>query len=239
MRVHYIKVEQADKGQKAPRATLGGAPLVPAGEKWPECRLCKAPMIFFFQFDLPKTFDLPLKSGSHLLVFMCPVHNDVPTQLVESNEEQLPEEYWTKSFGHYWLMLHKPSKDERPMAVDKHIAARALQFDQSEEQIDWDGRMERGSTGFKVGGVPEWTGDMQYTRCACGAEMVFVCQVPPNFGFPKRKSAPVQPASITDENYNLFLGRPTFIFACKEQCTPYSLYAVTQDHLGDGLAESA
>jgi hypothetical protein len=239
MRVHYIKVESAEHAGKTPRATIGGQPILPDDQPWPTCRLCKAEMIFFFQFDLQKNFDLPLKSLSHLLVFMCPIHNDIPTQLVEGNEQQLPEEYWRKSFGHYALLLNKPGAKETARQTDEHIAKRVVTFSEAEEDVDWDGHMERGTAGFKVGGVPHWHYEAEYTRCACGAEMIFLCQLPAGFSFPTRKSAPEQPDTAASKAYQLFLGRPTYIFACKVQCTAYSLYAVTQDTAADRLAEPA
>lgn len=237
MRVHYISTRPIPKKQVAQRSTIGGSPILPAEHKWPHCRLCKERMLFFFQFDVQKIFDLPLKSLSHFAVFMCPVHNDVPTQLVESDQDQLPEQYWDKTFGHYFMMLFKPGKPEDTLELDPVLVPKVMSFEPSEEEIDWDGKMERGTPGFKVGGVPDWVGNSQYTRCACGAEMVFVCQLPPHFSFATQETAQA-PSVVPDDKCTLFLGRPTFFFACKEQCSPYALYAVGQD-LAEELAESA
>lgn len=194
-------------------------------------------MIFFFQFDLPKAFELPLRSGSHLLVFMCPVHNDLPAVEVDNAEQTLPDQYWQKTFGHYALMLNDPRLEEAFCPVDKIIAERALRFERAEEEIDWDGRIERGSAGFKVGGVPRFIDENHIPACACGGEMIFVCQLPAKYGFAKKPRAPVQPQAVSPDEYNLFLGRATCIFACKNQCSPYALYAVSQS--ADELAETA
>lgn len=236
MRVHYINIEQPDKEQKTSRATIAGKPILSVGQEWPLCRLCKAQMILFFQLDLLKAFELPLRSESHLLVFMCPVHNDVPTEMID-NERSLPAEYWQKSFGHYTLILNDPRDKEKTWPAEKMIAERTLSFERAEEQIAWDGRVECGSPGFKIGGVPSWTDELVHPICACGGEMVFVCQLPRDFGFPKKPRAPVQPAAVADDQYHLFLGRATCVFACKDQCSPYALYAVSQSR--DELAESA
>src|SRR5262249_13960739 len=104
--------------------------------------------------------------------------------------------------------------------------------------IDWDGQVERGSRGFKVGGVPVMGLSSAPMRCACAAEMIFLCQLPESYGFDRRKAAPVQPDAVASERYNLFLGHSTYIFACKEQCTASSLYAVSQE-TAESLAESA
>ncbi|HEY9792596.1 MAG TPA: hypothetical protein V6D22_19500 [Candidatus Obscuribacterales bacterium] len=196
-------------------------------------------MIFFFQFDLLKRFDLPLKANSHLLVFMCPVHNDVPTQLLEPSEHELPENYWEKTSGHYCLCLYKPTSKEKRQPADSHIAEKIFDFSESEEIIDWDGRVERGSTGFKVGGVPTNGLSPRPLECACGAEMIFLCQVPEAYGFDRRKNAPVQtPDAVPGGQYNLFLGHPTYIYACKEQCTRHSVYALSEEP-AEAVADSA
>jgi hypothetical protein len=196
-------------------------------------------MIFFMQLDLQRNFDLPLKRDSHLLLFMCPTHNDVPTQLSGNNDtDLLPERYWEKTFGHYYMILNKPPKEERKLPSDGIIATQRLSFERAEEDIDWDGVMERGSDGFKVGGVPKWLHAPEQFRCACGSDMVFVLQLPANFGFPKTKKAPVQPDAVTPDKYCIFLGYPSFIFACKDQCTPYAVHAISQDP-SDILAEIA
>lgn len=228
MRVHYIKIEKPLKPEQESRASIGGKPVLAAGQKWPQCRLCKEHMIHFFQFDLNKEFDLPLKSKSHLLVFMCPVHNDIPLQLLEEEDVRLPENYWQKDYGHYSLLLNRPG-DETTLDCDSHVKPHALSFREEEEKIAWDGKFARGSTGFKVGGIANWELDPSLHRCSCGAEMIFVCQIPAGLEFKRYDAAPVQPDTIERSSYNLFLGKSTYIFACKEQCTPHSLYAVSQD----------
>jgi hypothetical protein len=237
MRVHYINVEQPDKAEKQPRATIGGSPILTADQEWPHCRLCKSPMVFYFQLDLLKAFELPLRSRSHMLVFMCPVHNDLPTEMVDNTDKHLPDQYWQKTFGHYAFILNGPKSDEKCCPREKVIVEKALSFVSEEEDVAWDGRIEHGTPGFKIGGVPRFRGEQANLECCCGGEMIFVCQVPAKFGFAKQSKAPVQPAAVATDEYNLFLGKETSIFACKNQCSPYALYAVTQSQ--DELAESA
>lgn len=199
------------------------------GQKWPECGLCKSKMIFFFQLDIEQNLDLPLKDNSHLLVFMCPLHNDAPSSLIERDEPRLPEKYWQKDFGHYLMLLNMPDKKEVRGDAEPRVVACQLRYVQDEEEIHWDGRTERGGSGFKLGGVPAWIGEPEFPECACGADMVFVAQVPEHFLFPKATGAPIQPDPHRDDAYALFAGRAIYIFACRDQCTPYSVYAVTQD----------
>lgn len=238
MRVHYIKPEPKEPLSPTARATLAGAPILDKGQKWPECRLCKAQMIFFFQLDIEKKSDLPLKSGSHLLVFMCPTHNDSPADLLEPGETDLPENYWDRGYGHYKLILNKSPKNEVKLTQDKLLSPVAVKFTSNDEEIDWDGKTERGTAGFKLGGVPNWEQEAQAPRCSCSSDMVFFCQVPARFPFPKRKNTPVQPDAVSPDTYSLFNGKSVYLFACTDQCTPYSVYAITQD-ITDDQAQSA
>jgi hypothetical protein len=229
MRVHYIKLEPKTPISAATRVSVGGSPIMAQGQEWPACRLCKTPMIFFFQFDIGKEADLPLKPGSHVLVFMCPIHNDIPSPLIDPGEKDLPAEYWNQDFGHYRLIMNKSPKNEVKLQKESYLKAVSLKFTGDEEPVEWDGRKERGSDGFKLGGVPLWQDEPEFPRCSCGADMVFFCQIPPRFGFPKAPQAPVQPDAISADTYTLFMGRATYLFACKDQCTPFSLYAVSQE----------
>jgi hypothetical protein len=229
MRVHYINVQRTTDGDQAGRNSTGGRPILTGNQPWPVCRLCKSRMILFFQLDIEKKHDLALKPGSHLLVFMCPIHNDAPMELLTADESLLPEEYWKKDFGHYKLLLNKNPKDEHIFECDEHIRPGKLVFNEAEEEIDWDGRVERGTPGFKIGGVPSWELLPQLHKCSCGAEMIFVAQVPQFFNFIRQENAPVQPDTHDPAAYNLFMGKHAYIFACKEQCTPESLYVVSQE----------
>lgn len=198
-------------------------------QSWPHCSICKKKMLFFFQLDIDKESDLPLKPGSHLLVFMCPAHNDMPSRLLEPGERTLPAQYWQRDFGHYKLILNKSPKNEAKLEAEETLKPLAVRYISHEEDMEWDGIIERGTRGFKLGGVPSWEGEPVAPICSCGAEMVFACQVPPKFVFPKVAGSPGQPDPISPDGYGLFMGRSTYIFACKDQCTPYSVYAVTQD----------
>lgn len=200
-----------------------------SGQNWPHCRLCKAQMVFFFQMDISKECDIPLKPESHLLVFMCPTHNDVPSTMLEPGDNRLPPDYFNQDFGHYRLILNKPSNREVKLDNEPRLLATALKHISGDEQIDWDGKVERGTSGFKLGGVPLWCAEPEFPACACGADMTFICQVPPQFEFPKASDAPAQPDAVSPLAYSLFLGRSIFLFACRNQCTPFSLYAIAQE----------
>lgn len=230
MRVHQIKAQRETSKKAVHRDSIGGYPVLAQDQEWPICGLCHTKMVCFFQLDLQKKFDLPLKSGSHLTVFMCPVHNDAPSDNI-TEHGRLPEEYWLKTYGHYRITLNHPrlKEAERPPEPDPYLVHHHLEFVQLEEEIDWDGVVERGIVCFKVGGVPSWRETPEYNLCACGAEMVFVCEIPAAFPFLKTDSAPVQPDGLSRSAYHLFLGLETYIFVCKDICTPHSLWAVSHE----------
>jgi hypothetical protein len=194
-------------------------------------------MVFYFQLDFLKAFELPLRSNSHMLVFMCPLHNDMPTEMIDNTDGRLPDQYWQKTFGHYALILNQPNSQEKSCPKEQMIVEKSLSFESEEEDVAWDGHNEHGTPGFKIGGVPSWRGEQIDLECCCRGEMIFVCQVPAKFGFEKTSKAPTQPAAVATNQYTLFLGKDTSIFACKNQCSPFSLYAVTDSH--DELPESA
>ena len=235
MRVHYIKVEELPKDKALGRSTVGGAPILAANQPWPQCRLCKEQMILFFQFDLKEGFDLPLKTGSHLLVFMCPVHNDEPTDISGELDRKLPDDYWQKDYGHYAVILNRPLKDEQTLAPEERIVPRVIKFGKTlEEEIRWDGRVEVGTEGFKIGGVPAWLETPVSYDCFCGAEMILLCQVPEGFEFPRAKSAPIQKETPSRDSYLLMSGKQLYILTCKDQCSPRSLYVVAQQSAIEG-----
>jgi hypothetical protein len=82
--------------------------------------------------------------------------------------------------------------------------------------------------GFKVGGQPIWRQWPDILRCACGAPMDFVCQVPEDYPFPRDAGAPEQPDSPSDETYVLFLGNAAYLFACRARCSPFAVWVTTQ-----------
>ena len=98
-------------------------------------------MVLFFQFDLPKRFGLPFRPGSHLSVFMCPVHNWAPD--VPSRGGRLPARYWKRRDGpfefqgvQFWqAILHPPGVAERVHALEPHLVHQSLSFHRRTERL--------------------------------------------------------------------------------------------------------
>nr|WP_157233909.1 hypothetical protein [Kibdelosporangium phytohabitans] len=175
-------------------------------------------MVLFFQFDIPA--DIPVFGGNHLLAFQCRHHDDVP--FVESGP-QLPDAFWDGPTnpgypGPFWrLMLHRD--ETGPVGdTEKTFSARVL-------------TLSAGSDGsadgdywplFKVGGEPDWVQSPESPRCPCGADMVFVCQVPESYGF----SDEHEPYA---DDYMIFLGNAVYVLACPVRCHPAAVWPVPQN----------
>ncbi|GAB2588017.1 hypothetical protein Aab01nite_49340 [Paractinoplanes abujensis] len=194
------------------RNTIGGWPLLAADEPWPAC-FCGKPMVFFFQLDVPQ-FD-----GDHLLVFQCPVHDDAAF-----GPSQLPARYWDEAVdpyeGPFWRLLFR-SSGTAARAPDPYVEPHRLALQPAKEKVDEHGR---GRPGFKLGGVPSWAQSPEHYRCACGTDMVFLGQVPENFGFDMWPMRDKQ-----GDQMQLFLGNELYILACPARCHPEAAWPVLQN----------
>jgi hypothetical protein len=200
------------------RNTIGGWPLLAAGETWPAC-FCGKPMVFFFQVDLPNF------GGDHLLVFQCPEHDDVTTA-----PNPLPERYWdevTDEYdGPYWRFLLRPAGGTPAGEADPHVEPHRLAVHPAEEEVSEHGR---GRQGFKLGGVPSWAQYPEMYTCSCGTDMVFVCQVPENFGFDMWPMRDKDAHGTSDNQALLFLGNEVYIQACPARCHPEAAWPAIQN----------
>lgn len=222
--MHLINVTDTTADASC-RNTIGGSPFIPRAESVPQCRICNAQMVLFFQFDIRSEFGIPFKEGSHLLVFMCPTHNKPPGLPSIYNDSPLPDSYWDADDGHYALLLYPPIELENNGQQDDHIASFALSFTSAQEETQNFGEFDIGSFDFKVGGVPGWMNYRIDKRCTCGGTMSFICQTPDGFGFKKTPTAPEQPDSFSSTEYCLFLGNQVYILGCNRQCDPRALIA--------------
>ena len=204
------------------RNTVGGRPILAAGQSWPACD-CGERMVFFFQVDVPA--DIPVFGGDHLLVFQCPKHNDA---CFPPLDPRLPEQFWDRPPGdqlRFWrILLHRGSVPATE--PDTYLEPRPLILRQAEERID---RLGRGRAGFKLGGVPAWAQDPEHYTCQCGADLAQVCQIPEDFGFDKRPDQPSQPDTFNSRQYGLFLGNEVYIVACPEHCHPAAAWPILQN----------
>lgn len=222
--MHLVTVT-ATCADESCRNTAGGSPFMPSGQSVPKCRICDAEMVLFFQLDIRAEFGLPFKQGSHLLVFMCPTHNEPPGLASIYDNSPLPPSYWDADDGHFSLLLFPPEALESNGRLDGYIEPYSLAFEPAEEKIQNFGDFDVGSYNFKVGGVPGWMNYRIAKRCTCGGEMSFICQTPDGFGFKQTPGAPEQPDSFSAIEYCLFLGNQVYILGCNRQCDPRAVIA--------------
>ncbi|MEV5318321.1 hypothetical protein AB0K92_11795 [Streptomyces sp. NPDC052687] len=214
------RVEVGDEPLEQPaRHSVGGRPYLEEGQGWPEC-FCGARMALFFQLDVPA--DVEVFGGDHLLVFHCGAHNDATDPPVAGG--RLVPRYWEAPQPPYpapfWRVLMQGPEAKAVTETEPAVCARPLRlvpFQDSPERAD-----------FKVGGEPSWAQFPESYRCACGARLAFVCQVPEGVEFAVRPGLPEQPYSIGADTYNLFLGNEVCLLACPDRCDPAAVWPVNQ-----------
>lgn len=205
------------------RDTLAGWPVLDAGQPWPVCD-CGARMALYFQVRVPD--DVPDFGGDQLLVFQCPLESDA----CFSADQQLPERFWDEPPANdhaFWRILLQRNGVATPDA-DPHLRPRRLSLHRDED-VDHHND-ETPLQGFKIGGAPYWVQDGEQYRCPCGADLVFICQVPEDFDFyehlPEEVAESVECPAFDD---GLLLGNVVYILACPAHCHPAAAYPVCQN----------
>ncbi|GAA4581054.1 hypothetical protein GCM10023176_61400 [Micromonospora coerulea] len=207
------------------RNSVGGWPFLDDGQEWPEC-FCGERMALFFQLDIPP--DVEIFGGDHLLVFHCRAHNDA-SEPVSAGGRLVPR-YWDapqppypRPFWRVLLQRHAvlPAAEAEPSVRALPLTLRPL--------MDTLNSRGLGAQTFKVGGTPSWAQDPEYYRCACGADLVYVCQVPEGMEFAVHPGQPEQAYSIRADTYWLFLGNEVYLLACPAHCDPAAVWPANQN----------
>lgn len=186
------------------RDTIGGRPYLPQALAWPACR-CGERMIFFFQLDVPA--DVAPFGGAHLLVFQCAVHGAATARPATA---RLPARFWEDA--PWRVIVHRgPTRAHEP---ERRLRAAALALTRFVDPAP-DGR---GLPVFKVGGTPSWADQPEAYRCGCGADLVYVAQVPEQYPFQ---------ADDGDER-TLFAAQDAYLCACAVGCDPRSVWPINQ-----------
>lgn len=221
---HAIEVG-GDATARPTRNSVGGWPFLDEGQEWPEC-FCGQRMVLFFQLDIPS--DLEPFAGDHLLVFHCRAHNDASEP--ELSDGRLVSRYWDAPQLPYprpfWRILLQREAALPTPEPEPSLRAAALTL---RPFTDVPGGQGKGSQTFKVGGAPSWAQFPEYYTCACGAELVYVCQVPEGMEFAACPGQPEQPYSVGADTYNLFLGNEVYLLACPAHCDPAAVWPVNQN----------
>ncbi|WP_206313045.1 hypothetical protein [Streptomyces sp. JB150] len=176
------RVEVGDEHLEQPaRDSVGGRPYLEEGQPWPEC-FCGARMTLFFQLDVPA--DVEVFGGDHLLVFHCGAHNDATDPPVAGG--RLVPRYWEAPQPPYpapfWRVLVQGPEATAAEEAEPAVCARPLRLVPFRDSARW--------AEFKVGGRAVVGAVPESYRCACGARLAFVCQVPEGVEFAVRRGCP-------------------------------------------------
>ena len=187
-----------------------------AGQPWPVCLYCERRLGLYLQFDIEDRFDLAVATGSHVLVFHCPTCEAVPLGFWRQGDEWLKPDYRAL----YRIIVNPPGAREFLHEIDPRIVEQRVTFAKRKERVtkNLDGPV--GVEEVKIGGLPHWVQPPDYPRCACGAAMGFLLQVPAmkNADW-KQEQSDAMPWGG---------GLDTFVFACTRPCSPYAAVMVSQ-----------
>ncbi|WP_327145763.1 hypothetical protein [Nocardia sp. NBC_01327] len=216
----YVIDVSGEIGVAGDRDTIGGWPVLDADQPWPLCD-CGARMALYFQVEVPA--GVPHFGGDQLLVFQCPAESDA----CYPSETQLPAEYWdhpAENDHAFWRILLQ--RNGVPVdAADPYLQPHRLVV-RGFEDADH-GNDSLPLQDFKVGGAAFWVQAAEHFRCACGTDLVFLCQVPENFDFSAYLRDPDIDLPAFDDG--LLLGNIVYILACPAHCHPAAAYPVCQN----------
>jgi hypothetical protein len=182
-------------------------------------------MVLFVQLDVPEGADVAVPAGTHVGLFMCPTHNDIPDFCGDGDR---PATFWENDTGCFALFVDPPDARLLLGREDPYLQGHELQFEQATEQVDAFDEVLTGEQVFKLGGEPARFNASHKVRCGCGLPMTYLLQIPENLGFAQQASAPEQPDSFSDSEYGLFLGNMVTVLVCSAPCHPRAI-TVTLD----------
>jgi hypothetical protein len=211
-------------------SSVGGYPVVPAGDDWPVCAedRCNRRMSLFFQFQVEDGMGLPFESGSTLSVFQCLKHDDpfedLDAQFPGKPDDCLPQDYW--SHLNYAVWFTSPDKQRQLKEREPFVGYSKLLLVR-EPEPDTRSLAAMNFRQLKIGGSPFWIQQPKLWRCSCGSDMQFLCSMPGNLEFPRSENSPRQTNGRADSHF-LFLGLFAYVFACRARCNPRAAVVVRQ-----------
>jgi hypothetical protein len=228
---HRVTWEPMTDPDEIIRSSIGGYPILPAGEPWPVCTEdgCGQKLAMFVQIELDQRFGLPFEMGSILNIFQCMKHDDpfeaLDTQFPKKPHNRLPDHYWDHS--NYAIFFSSPESRQQLTERDLFLGYSKL-FADSESEPPARSIEALNYQNIKIGGSPFWVQKPKLWNCSCGASMEFVCSMPSNLQYPRTADSPRQPNGRANSHF-LFLGLSTYVFACRARCHPRAVVAVRQN----------
>lgn len=228
-REFYHEITPVNDWQPNEPNSIGGMPWLPVSMHWPICKRCDERLSLLLQFTVRGDFDLPVRTGSHFLVFSCARCADIGGFF----DQSLPRDFWNLGGGHYQFILARPEDEKRFMEQEAFVKPRRIEFVRKTETIE---RLEYGDISYdvgddcaKIGGVPRWAQHPEPYICACGSPMEYFGMLSENFEFPSVTGAPIQDHGANSDHYLLFLGNLNYFMVCSTQCSPFAVLTVMQN----------
>ena len=219
MAYKVIATPVADQGVS--RNSIAGTAWMPQGTSTPVCKCCQSPMQLFVQFDIEQRFLPQFEDGSHLVLFMCPKCNEIPS-FDNFAGRTLPANYWEKTEGNHYVALYRPGSARTAVQGSNFLLSFNLGFGDDVHELQH-------KPYIGVGGDPQWMQAEEKFSCACGGQMRLLTQISENFSFPKLPFAPPQPDSFSKDDYCLFLGNEVYVFGCERQCNDHAVWITVQN----------
>ena len=228
---HRITWEPVADPAEIIRSSIGGYPILPAGESLPVCAEdgCDQTLALFVQIELEDRFGLPFESGSILSIFQCIKHDDpfeeLDTLFPKKPYNRLPDQYWNHL--NYAIFFSTP-RGQRQFTDREAFLDYSKLIVNSENEPPARSVEALNYKNIKIGGSPFWVQKAKLWSCSCGANMEFVCSMPSNLQYPRTADSPRQPNGRVNSHF-LFLGLSTYVFACRARCHSRAVAAVRQN----------
>lgn len=141
-----IKAPATDQSQ--PRNSLAAKAWLPRGTAIPTCKCCESQMQLFVQFDIEQRFGLPFVEGSHFVLFMCPLCNEIPS-FENFSGRTLPPGYWGKTEGNHYAALYFARKADAIVEGDNLLHSYELSIIDDRKEL-------QPKPYIGIGGDPQW-----------------------------------------------------------------------------------
>src|SRR5215469_8873599 len=134
---HRVTWEPVTQGSEIIRSSIGGYPVLPAGQRIPVCSEsgCGKPMSLFLQIAMEDRFGLPFEPGSTLSVFQCIEHDDpfedLDMKSPKKRDDRLPAGYW--DHANYALSFAKPDALQQASQRERWVQYSRLVIDAEPE----------------------------------------------------------------------------------------------------------
>ncbi len=207
---------------------IGGYPNLPEHLQLPKCKLCGAPMTFFFQVQFPEKHEW---KGKVMAIFACTSCADDNFSLMPPNGRHLGlPDYFLNDYEKRFCILVFEQGEISQMRIDY---IRVLKH----EKLDLQALRNSSTNTTRIGGRPNWRILDDSPKEYMGSRFTFLMQMFSDnweWEFNKLPEAPQQAMGFgfgkpyrTDGKYELFYGLPLYFFGTLDLEQP-KVYVLNQ-----------